>query len=293
MEQIYREITPLEKDRIFFAKFTPGDPMTFPVHFHSDFEITLMMNANGKRLLGGGGSSIKHFEDLDLVLIFPDLIHGYVLDEGFEGVDAVVVQFSKELRNNSLMTKENLSPIGRMLSTPCSAIDFPKETALAVKDRLLALVTAEGIERIHLFLDILYTLSLSKDYKTYSAIAPALSEDYKSHSRDCERINKIIMFIEKNYTQKISLKDIGESVQMSPSSLSRFFLRKTECNLWDYLSNYRIDEAVRRMITLDEYIFETCFAVGFNNISNFNRAFKKRLGISPSAYRKKVKAMIR
>ena len=291
MEPVYREITPLDKDRLFFAKFTAGDPMTFPIHFHSDFEITLVSGADGKRLVGGG-NSIKHFDGIDLAMIFPDQLHGYFLDEGYGGADVVVIQFGKEIRNNELFMKDNLSPIRRMLSLPGVAVDFPKETALSLKDKIFALTKAEGIERVLLFLEILYRLSVSKGFSPVSPVSLPY-DDFASHARDCDRINKIIMFIERNYARKVSLSDIGESVRMSPSALSRFFRRKTGCNIWDYLSNYRIDEAVRRMMTTDEYIFEICFAVGFNNISNFNRAFKKRLGISPSAYRQRIKTFMK
>ena len=90
---------------------------------------------------------------------------------------------------------------------------------------------------------------------------------------------------------KISLKEIAALVNMSPSSVCRYFKQKTKINFWDYLNNYRIDMVVLMMLKTDDYISEICYSCGFNNISNFNRAFKKRIGMSPSEYRSKLSAV--
>lgn len=286
-EPIFREITPLDKHKLFFAKFTKNDPMTFPAHFHDDFEITLVLGANGKRIVG---NSVEHFTGIDLAMIFPDALHGYRWDKEYAGADVVVIQFSKDVRNYTIFAKECLAEIGRMLSEQELGIHFSTGTALQLKEKIMALVNAEGIEGILLFIDILYRLAISKDRETISTIP--LKAEYASFQKDSERINKIILFIEKNYSKKISLKDIGESVNMSPSAISRYFKRKTGYGIWDYLNNYRIDVATHKMIKTDEYIFEICYSCGFNNISNFNREFKKRIGITPRAYKKHICSML-
>ena len=51
MKNILYEITPLTKDKVFFSKFTPNDPMVFPIHFHEDYEITLVNNTKVVELL--------------------------------------------------------------------------------------------------------------------------------------------------------------------------------------------------------------------------------------------------
>ncbi len=286
-EPIFREITPLDKHKLFFAKFTKNDPMTFPTHFHDDFEITLVLGANGKRIVG---NSVQHFTGIDLAMIFPDALHGYRWDKEYAGADVVVIQFGKNVKNYPIFAKESLSEIGRMLSEPELGIHFSTETAFRLKDKIMALVSAEGIKGVLLFIDILYDLAISKGRETISTIP--LKTEHASFQKDCERINKIILFIEKNYSKKISLKDIGESVHMSPSAISRYFKRKTGSGIWDYLNNYRIDIATHKMIKTDEYIFEICYSCGFNNISNFNREFKKRLGMTPRAYKKHVCSML-
>lgn len=286
-EQIFREITPLDKDKLFFVKFTPGDPMTFPVHFHNDFEITLVLDVNGKRIIG---NSIEHFTGIDLSMIFPDTLHGYKWDTEYPGADVVVIQFSKIIKDYPMFSKDVLSAVGNVLSSHNLGINYSKETAYALKSKIIALSKTEGIDGILLFIEILHSLSVSKDQNIISAIP--IKPEFQSYSKDCERINRIIMFIEKNYKEKITLDDISKVVRMSPAALSRYFKKKTGYNLWEYLNNYRVDVAAHRMAKTDDCIYEICYTCGFNNVSNFNREFKKKLGVSPSLYKKKLKTII-
>lgn len=282
--QIFKEITPLENDKLFFAKFTPGDPMNFPTHFHSDFEITLVLDANGKRIVG---NSIEHFTDIDLSMIFPDTLHGYKWDSEFEGADVVVIQFSKIIKDYPFFSKDVLSAIGNVLSSQNLGINYSKETACALKSKILALPKTHGIDGILLFIEILHALSVADNQNIISAIP--IKPEFRSYPKDCARINKIILFIEKNYKENITLKNISQTVKMSPTALSRYFKRKTGYNIWEYLNYYRVDMAARRIAKTDDYIYEICYTCGFNNLSNFNREFKKKLGLSPSAYKKSLK----
>lgn len=285
MEEIYREITPLKKDQLFFAKFTPNDPMVFPFHSHEDYELTLCLNVKGKRVVG---SLVEEIEDTDLVLIGPDVLHGYKWDDNFEGSDVAVIQFSHESAAYQMFHRGVLHPIGEMLSKVNYGIRFSKKTTEVMKDKIVALSKAEGIESFHLFIDILYGLATSRDYVTLSAVSDMSSIIH------CEskRVNAILKYIDDNYMNRITLEQLGHLVRMSPSAVCRYFKQKTKMNLWEYINSYRIDKVALLMLKTDDYISEICYGCGFNNISNFNRAFKKRMGMSPGEYRAMQKASI-
>ena len=255
--------------------------MIFPVHFHKDFEITLVIGADGRRIVG---NEIKHFTDMDLTLIFPDTLHGYKWDPGFSGADVFVIQFSNDIKDFPVFSKDILSAIGKMLSSQNMGISYSQQTAQVVKDKIIALPKSEGIEGIVLFFEILYNLAISENMDYISTIP--IKPEFKSYLEDRERINRIILFIEKNYMNKISLNDISATVCMSPSALSRYFKKKTGYNIWEYLNNYRIGVAAHKIVKTDECIYNICYSSGFNNVSNFNREFKKRFGVSPGEYKK-------
>ena len=286
MKYILKEITPLGKNDLFIANYWPDNQMDFPLHFHEDYELNLTLNVRGKRILG---NLVEDFTEKDLVITTPNVLHCYKRDDAFLNTrcEVVVIQFPKELPSWGIFDTDQLRDIRNMLCQPAPGLKFSEETAEAVRERLLRLPTVEGFEGVQLFLDILHELACA-DRTQVELIGVQSSDSSFPHSR---RINRIVQFVEKNYNRKISLEDVGEQVGMSASSVSRFF-KKRRHNFWDYLNGFRIDRAAQMMIETEHTISEISYACGFNNISNFNRVFRERIGTTPSDYRNKFKESI-
>ncbi|WP_295914624.1 AraC family transcriptional regulator [uncultured Alistipes sp.] len=287
MKYILKEITPLGKNDLFIANYWPDNQMDFPLHFHEDYELNLTLNVRGKRILG---NLVEDFTEKDLVITTPNVLHCYKRDDAFLNTrcEVVVIQFPKELPSWGIFDTDQLRDIRNMLCQPAPGLKFSEETAEAVRERLLRLPTVEGFEGVQLFLDILHELACA-DRTQVELIGVQSSDSSFPHSR---RINRIVQFVEKNYNRKISLEDVGELVGMSASSVSRFFKKRTRHNFWDYLNGFRIDRAAQMMIETEHTISEISYACGFNNISNFNRVFRERIGTTPSDYRNKFKESI-
>lgn len=287
MKYILKEITPLGKNDLFIANYWPDNQMDFPLHFHEDYELCLTLNVRGKRILG---NLVEDFTEKDLVITTPNVLHCYKRDDAFLDTrcEVVVVQFPKELPSWGIFDTDQLRDIRNLLCQPAPGLRFSEETAEAVRERLLHLPAVEGFEGVQLFFDILHELACA-DRTQVELIGVQRSDSTLPHSR---RINQIVQFVEKNYNRKISLDDIGELVGMSSSSVSRFFKKRTRHNFWDYLNGFRIDRAAQMMIETEHTISEISYACGFNNISNFNRVFRERIGTTPSDYRNKFKESI-
>ena len=287
MKYILKEITPLEKNDLFIAIYWPDNQMDFPLHFHEDYELCLTLNVRGKRILG---NLVEDFTEKDLVITTPNVLHCYKRDDAFLNVrcEVVVIQFPKELPSWGIFDTDQLRNIRNLLCQPAPGLKFSEETAEAVRERLLRLPRTEGFEAVQLFFGILHELACA-DRTQVELIGVQSSDSTLPHSR---RINKIVQFVEKNYHHKISLEDVGELVGMSASSVSRFFKQRTRHNFWDYLNGFRIDRAAQMMIETEHTISEISYACGFNNISNFNRVFRERIGTTPSDYRNKFKESI-
>ncbi|MBS6993026.1 MAG: helix-turn-helix domain-containing protein [Alistipes sp.] len=287
MKYILKEITPLGKNDLFIANYWPDNQMDFPLHFHEDYELCLTLNVRGKRILG---NLVEDFTEKDLVITTPNVLHCYKRDDAFLNVrcEVVVIQFPKELPSWGIFDTDQLRNIRNLLCQPAPGLKFSEETAEAVRERLLRLPGTEGFEAVQLFFGILHELACA-DRTQVELIGVQSSDSTLPHSR---RINKIVQFVEKNYHHKISLEDVGELVGMSASSVSRFFKQRTRHNFWDYLNGFRIDRAAQMMIETEHTISEISYACGFNNISNFNRVFRERIGTTPSDYRNKFKESI-
>ena len=74
MKDIQKEITPISSDDLFIVLNHPNAKFDYPVHYHSDYEINLVMNTYGERIVG---DSVEKFDSLDLVMTGPNLPHAW------------------------------------------------------------------------------------------------------------------------------------------------------------------------------------------------------------------------
>ena len=96
---------------------------------------------------------------------------------------------------------------------------------------------------------------------------------------------KVKNFISKNFRDELCLNQLADVAGMSPSAFSRFFKLHTGRNLTDYIIDTRLGSATRMLVDTNQSVSEICFKCGFNNLSNFNRIFKKKKGCSPTEFR--------
>lgn len=98
----------------------------------------------------------------------------------------------------------------------------------------------------------------------------------------------MIAYIQEHFQEEISLELVASSVGMSESAFSHFFKKRTNRSFIDFLNDIRIGNAAKMLYETSNTISEICYASGFNNVSNFNRLFKKKKGQTPTEYRENV-----
>jgi len=131
------------------------------------------------------------------------------------------------------------------------------------------------------FLAILYELSRSEGSRTLASSSYAKVEV----ADDSRRILKVKDYINKNYMDEVRLATLADIAGMSPSAFSRFFKLHTGRNLSEYIIDIRLGYASRKLVDTARSISEISFECGFNNLSNFNRIFKRKKGCAPSEFR--------
>lgn len=128
----------------------------------------------------------------------------------------------------------------------------------------------------------------------YQLIGIIFSENYynpapESPPRNHRRIIQLktaLEFMESSYHAPLSLKEMSDSVHMSPKYFCRFFQEMTHRTPIDYLNYYRIERACYQLLTTDQSITEVAYNSGFNDLSYFIKTFKKYKGITPKQYLK-------
>ncbi len=91
----------------------------------------------------------------------------------------------------------------------------------------------------------------------------------------------------QNYREEINLKRLAELVNMAEGSLCRFFKQNMGTTIFDYLNKIKVEFACKLLMDIDLSVLEVCLDIGFNNLSHFNKQFRKVTGITPSEYRKR------
>lgn len=112
-------------------------------------------------------------------------------------------------------------------------------------------------------------------------------EPPKKNVKTLEKMKLILKFIENHYMDKITITDIAKEVGLSQSHFMKYFKNTMGTSFIDYLNEYRLTMASRLLVSSDSSILDIASEVGFENLSYFNRIFKKRFAQTPSAYRKK------
>ena len=103
--------------------------------------------------------------------------------------------------------------------------------------------------------------------------------------QNSEKIKKIYRYIQENYHKKIKVEEVADLVDLSVVSFSRLIKLRTGKTFIDFLNELRLGYATKLLIESNKNITEICYECGFNNISNFNRIFKKSQNCTPSEFR--------
>lgn len=280
--EIISEITPLSDKDCFYIADRYKKEFTYPIHTHSEYELNFTANAVGVRRIVG--DCVEVIGDYDLVLITSeDLEHVWEQHEcKSEEIREITIQFSSDLFFESFINKNQFHSISKMLEAAKKGLAFPMSAIMNVYSKLDTLANEkDGFYATLNFLTVLYELSLCKDPRTLSSSSFAKVE-VQSDSR---RVKKIQEYINANFREEIRLDALANIIGMTPVSFSRFFKLRTGRTLSDYIIDIRLGSATRLLIDSTMSISEICFDCGFNNLSNFNRLFKKRKGCSPKAFR--------
>lgn len=277
---VYREITPLNSSDCFTIFKRVKKEFNFPLHTHDEFELNFVQNARGaKRIVG---DNVEVIGDLDLVLLGSNLPHGWFTHQcRTENIHEITIQFHRDLFDDKFLHRNQLSHIRTLLEHSAKGILFSPETSLAFKPRMEQLATKSGFGSVLELMSLLHDLSLSRNIKTLSNTS--FSKDQFSYSS--RRIEKAYAFMQGNYDKDISLADIAKEVNMPEVSFSRFIKKRTGKTFIESLNEIRLGHASRLLIDTTHTIAEISFKCGFNNLSYFNRVFKRKNGCTPTEFR--------
>ncbi len=282
------EYESLHEDKSFFEEFCyntypcsiPLDFEQVPLHWHDEVEFIYIKK-------GQGIVSVELEEYVvkadDIVMILPGQIHG-IFKNGmktmeYENIifDAVMLssttessfdRFIKPFLNNEMshpVIFRNMvagyESIKRHLDS-CDNICtyFPSGYELLIKANIL-----------EAFFDIITIYGEKKA---------------NSSTNNIDKLKSVIKYVEMNYQQRISIDDVAFVAGFSESYFMRFFKETMGQSFVTFLNDYRLTMASRLLLLTEDNILVVAEEVGFDNLSHFNRCFKKKYGMTPREYRR-------
>ncbi|SNZ01747.1 AraC family transcriptional regulator [Flagellimonas pacifica] len=281
MIPIYRKIT--HPSFLSYSSSIEAPPeFHTPWHYHPEFELILILNSKGTRFMG---DNISNFDNVELVLIGPNLPH-FWKKEGPIEKDAIayVIHFSEDFLGNTIFDLPEGMRIKKLLNNARFGISFTENKNSKIVNKIRHLIESKNFKRILTLLTILDLLSKKRNYKTLS------SEGFVDlfNKKNSQKINSTIEYAMNNFKEKINLDEIASSVSMSKSSFCRFFKKSTGKTYFDFLREVRIGYACKLILENNLSITQIAYECGYGNISNFNRQFKDTVNMVPKEYKRKL-----
>lgn len=103
-----------------------------------------------------------------------------------------------------------------------------------------------------------------------------------------QRVSDIMSYINEHYSEKLSVTDISASLGLHPQYFSSFFSKYFKTSFVDYLTTFRINQSLSRLIYSKDSILDIAIDCGFANHKTYAAAFKKQYSITPTTYRKQM-----
>lgn len=266
----FEDIKSKQGQRSFMAYAYAIDYFRFNLHYHPEYELTLITQGSGERMIG---DTLCHFEAGDLVLLGANLPHTWASQENSS---AVVIQFSAEFIQ-AFLSFEEFKDIKILLEKAKNGLAFGRKATIL--NAIQALPAKENFYQAIGLLEILHQLT------QISAQAISANTHFQLNKQAENRINKVCSFIQENYCKKIHLQEIADLIHLSESAFCKFFKKATHKTFSEYVNFIRIQAVCRALLETDKMIVEIAFANGFESLTYFNRIFKKEKGITPKAFR--------
>ncbi|HRZ98180.1 MAG TPA: AraC family transcriptional regulator [Paludibacter sp.] len=285
---VFREVTPLSAEDCFVIINRTKTEFSYPVHVHPEYELNFIENAKGAQRVVG--DSIEEIDDLELCLIGNEKLEHAWMNSNCKSceIHEITIQFHKDLFLESLLNKRQFHSVAVMLENAKKGMVFSRDVIVRVKEKLNTLSNKEnGFYSVIELLSILHELSVDENSRILCT-STFVNQDDSSESR---RIQKVINYLHENYQKEIRLIDVAKHVNMSEVSFSRFMKKRTGKNYIEYLNDLRLGIASRHLVDTTKTIAEISYECGFNNLSNFNRIFKKRKGVTPKEFRENYSKM--
>lgn len=246
-------------------------------HYHRAMELTLIQRGAGTRFVA---DHIALFEAGDLVLIGSNVPHYWHQHGESAGLS---LQWDFPLEHGVWSLGEIHTPLRTLASRAQRGLHFRGSTAPAAAALMSELQSSTGLARLALFFKLLALLASAPAAHTRALAERPFALDGTAEQQDA--VQRAVSFILAHYREPIRLKSLLALTGMSRATFARQFTRHAGKSFSVFLNQVRLQAVCRALRETAEPISAIAFANGFNQLSFFNRLFRREFGVSPSTMR--------
>lgn len=239
------------------------------------------------RLVLGDGKAIAYADiaqDTTITLSFQEqdsktLSSAIRLGSSQEIKDTIASIFERLYRNKMSLDRYHVFVLELMLSL----LKLLEQYQINEKD-----IFAKNFDPYH---PLTHMNSLVEFEKELVRICVMISRNIQEQRLNASKavVSSVIDYIQENFANPaLNVESISRSFHISASYLSRIFKKECDESLISYLTNLRLEEATKLLLTTNEKSYEVATRVGYTDPNYFSYVFKKKYGIAPTRYRKKI-----
>ncbi|TDB67371.1 AraC family transcriptional regulator [Arundinibacter roseus] len=257
-----------------------------PWHFHEEYELVYCEKGFGNKFIGNSFSS---YQEGEIAFIGKNVPHLFKADDSFYGPEAsikpssIVVQFVEDFLGKEFFNSPEMAEMKQVLSLSQNGLMVLGNTRKKIKVILFEMLERDKIGRLGGLLEIFGLLSDSRELQPLS-----IQQISGINVSDSQKMNKVLEYALLHYKETISLREVSDLTNLSESTFCRYFKSRTQKSFLAFIIEIRLNESKRLLKETDLSILEICYESGFNNLSNFNRLFRKQFRESPVEFRRSV-----
>lgn len=262
----------------------PLDFRSIKLHWHNEVEIIVIKKGEGIVSVDLVSYSVKSG---DVVFVFPGQLHS------ISQKDSETMEYENILFKSVLLKSSGYDLCNDNFIQPLLSGNFNISPIVNQKCSYYTAI-ASSIDRIDQLCDArpyAYQLAV-KSYLFqifYVIIANCGNSEMTPISKkSLEKVKMILTYISEHFQENITIEDMASHCFYSKSYFMKFFRETMGVSFISYLNDYRLEIAAKQLTDTSDNIVNIALNTGFDNLSYFNRCFKKKYGMTPGKYRNQI-----
>lgn len=246
------------------------------LHHRDSWELSYVICGRGERIIGGVTSS---FEEGDLVLVVPNMDHGWFFNPSYTdedgNIECITVMWTTKLMIQLSAIFPEWKDVVEKFQNQKMSVLFNHNENKELVNALYALAREKSYSGSSRLMELIIRItgSLHNISKEIGSVKLSQAES---------RLQQINVYTCCNYARQVSIDEIASHVGMNRSAFCTFFKKQTGKTYVSFLNEYRLKVAHHLLSSTDSNISTVCWQCGFNDLAYFDKLFKKAFDTSPS-----------